>query len=489
MDRRLRFEPPQGRSFELNAAPGERWTVGNASNARIILEDAGILPLHCELLARAAAIEIRFNDLDHTGSVNGQVLLRSTFLLPGQALKIGGSTITYGAPADLHHDFIRTERRSAALLSCPAKPGPTSSAKSESAERSAQLFRSARNPALASEERPASEARAESGRFQAPPTPPVVLAENQLACSLCGQAFEPTRQERRLLKLSSAPSKLQCPTCRLKVLVRELGLHERFEVIGPLTPAPTGTAIRVRDYDGRERVLRIIESFLGRDTEGFPLFEKAAGLSIPGASTILEWTEESGRLFIVEDGLPDCPLQSEVEHHGSLPYSVVLSHTKKLLNTLAAAASQQITHMALSPRCLFFLGADFRSQPRLVGFAYRNLAGSTENASTYQGGLDPELLCMAPEVLADPKMASPRADLYSLGCILYFALTGRMPLQAQNIRELVLKANQPFEFPPAHEINPTVPIAFTTVLDRLLAFDPEKRFESANDASQELLKL
>ena len=73
-----------------------------------------------------------------------------------------------------------------------------------------------------------------------------------------------------------------------------------------------------------------------------------------------------------------------------------------------------------------------------------------------------------------------RSDVFSLGLVMYEALTGQRPYQARTADELiVMHRDQPVT--PPREINPEVPAALEQVLMRCLEQDPEKRFETAGD--------
>src|SRR5262249_12700443 len=75
---------------------------------------------------------------------------------------------------------------------------------------------------------------------------------------------------------------------------------------------------------------------------------------------------------------------------------------------------------------------------------------------------------------AEGKPATPRSDLYSLGCVLYTLLCGRTPFRGQNVMDLLHK-HRYAQFDPARKIIPDLPAEIDEVVCQLLEKDPEKR--------------
>jgi serine/threonine-protein kinase len=92
---------------------------------------------------------------------------------------------------------------------------------------------------------------------------------------------------------------------------------------------------------------------------------------------------------------------------------------------------------------------------------------------------------ISPEQLADVHSADIRSDLYSLGCTLYYALTGHPPLPgATPIQKLIKRATQAPE--PLASERPDVPPELSRIVERLMAPDPASRFQSPRELSVEL---
>src|SRR5262245_19032343 len=98
---------------------------------------------------------------------------------------------------------------------------------------------------------------------------------------------------------------------------------------------------------------------------------------------------------------------------------------------------------------------------------------------------------MPPEQGRDPRRVDARGDLYSLGCTLYFLLTGKKPFEGPQYDTLPAKliAHAADRCPPAADLRPGLPKGVTTLLDRLMAKAPGDRPASAADVADALASL
>lgn len=95
---------------------------------------------------------------------------------------------------------------------------------------------------------------------------------------------------------------------------------------------------------------------------------------------------------------------------------------------------------------------------------------------------------MPPEQMRNAKHADPRSDLYALGCVLYDLITGVPPFPGDSVMD-VLHAKEDGFFPPARRLNWEVTDHLDLILRRLLASDPDKRYQTAGDLVHDLDQL
>jgi WD40 repeat protein/serine/threonine protein kinase len=89
---------------------------------------------------------------------------------------------------------------------------------------------------------------------------------------------------------------------------------------------------------------------------------------------------------------------------------------------------------------------------------------------------------IAPEQIVDSQRADIRADIYSLGCTLYFLLSGRPPFQATSIRD-TLQAHQSLDAPLLSSVRPEVPAELSEVVAKMLRKEPDHRFQTPSEVA------
>ena len=92
---------------------------------------------------------------------------------------------------------------------------------------------------------------------------------------------------------------------------------------------------------------------------------------------------------------------------------------------------------------------------------------------------------VAPEQTVNAQKADIRADIYSLGCTLYCLLTGHPPFDAPSLYEL-LQAHHSMDAKPLNFIRPDVPVELAAVVAKMLAKEPERRFQTPAEVAKAL---
>jgi serine/threonine protein kinase len=92
---------------------------------------------------------------------------------------------------------------------------------------------------------------------------------------------------------------------------------------------------------------------------------------------------------------------------------------------------------------------------------------------------------IAPEQIVDAKGASIRADIYSLGCTLYYLLSGRPPFQATTLRD-ILRAHHSMDAKMLNYVRPDVPVELAAVAAKMMAKEPGRRFRTPAEVANAL---
>jgi serine/threonine-protein kinase len=95
---------------------------------------------------------------------------------------------------------------------------------------------------------------------------------------------------------------------------------------------------------------------------------------------------------------------------------------------------------------------------------------------------------MPPEQMISAKRVDGRADLYSLGVVLYQSIAGRLPFVAKSLHGL-MSAMEKNDYVRVSRLRPDVPVELDALLERTLCADPEERYASAGELRDELSRL
>jgi serine/threonine-protein kinase len=197
---------------------------------------------------------------------------------------------------------------------------------------------------------------------------------------------------------------------------------------------------------------------------------------------------EDGQIFYVMELLRGLPLHRVIERFGPQPSARVVRWLLETCDSLAEAHSLGLVHRDLKPENLFLTRQGLhREVVKVLDFG---LAVVREPLAQARSGSAGDLLTgspewMAPEVAAGDAEADARADLYSLGGIAWFALTGRPVFVAESAKEL-LRAHQEQPVPTlTSAVNP----GLARLVVRLLAKHPDDRPGSAGELARELRGL
>jgi hypothetical protein len=110
---------------------------------------------------------------------------------------------------------------------------------------------------------------------------------------------------------------------------------------------------------------------------------------------------------------------------------------------------------------------------------------SVDGGLTHEGQMLGTPDYIAPEQTLDAQKADIRADIYSLGCTLYYLLAGAPPFQGTSLYD-ILQAHHSTEARPLNLVRPEVPVELAAVVARMMAKDPGRRYQTPKEAAQAL---
>lgn len=188
----------------------------------------------------------------------------------------------------------------------------------------------------------------------------------------------------------------------------------------------------------------------------------------------------NGLPYLVMELLEGESLQRALARTGRLPIPTALEYAVQMLNGLEAAHNANVVHRDLKPDNVFLVPTRQGLLVKLLDFGIAKLKISAE----FQKGLTrPGVLMgtpeyMAPEQAFSADTADLRADLYSLGVIIFEMITGRRPVSGDDPR-IMAASVMAGRVPAMIEVDPSVPPALSAIVQRAMAGRPSDRFHSA----------
>jgi eukaryotic-like serine/threonine-protein kinase len=266
----------------------------------------------------------------------------------------------------------------------------------------------------------------------------------------------------------------------------------------------------------REVALKLVsEGYLSGDTPGPAVggtptpasnarFQRearaASALNHPNICTIHDIGEQDGRPYLVMELLHGQTLKQYLAGRRVLSSTELLAFSRQAASALTAAHARGIIHRDIKPANIFVVQPpggqphikilDFglakrHADPAIAGAERANgdlsvttPRGSSDVTLTNAGSTLGTIAYMSPEQ-AKGQPLDARSDLFSLGCVLYEAATGKSPFAgdspAETFAALLMK-----DPPPVSSVNPAVPKGFDPILAKLLAKEEEARYQSAS---------
>jgi len=290
-----------------------------------------------------------------------------------------------------------------------------------------------------------------------------------------------------------------------------------------------GMALVYRAKDQRlERyvAIKILRETYTNDPDFQELFRQearaAANLSHPNLVTVHDFGLDDDRLFIVMEYVPGTHLKNTMQRRGRLPLEETLGLMVQACAGIGYAHRAGLVHCDIKPHNLL-ISPDHRLKVTDFGIA-RALASIHPDEKT-------DVVWGSPQYFSPEQAAgyapSPASDVYSLGVILFEALTGQLPFQAESASELArlhrealppspasdvyslgvilfeaLTGQLPFQAESASElarlhrealppsprsINPAIPEALEQIMLKVLAKEPAARYRTADQLGRVLL--
>jgi len=239
----------------------------------------------------------------------------------------------------------------------------------------------------------------------------------------------------------------------------------------------------LKDRYRKVRAVKVLFEEVCRNEEFRKRFEREvsilSGLRHPNIVHLYEWGEESGRLFMAMEYVEGKSLEDLIKE-GPMAVKDLLRYTLPILDALEHAHSHDIVHRDLKPANILLTNsgevkvADF-GLARSSNYDTITKTDSTLGTPAY----------MPPEQVTGVRSGG-KADLYSLGCVIFHCIAGVTPFSGSKAVELIIRHMN--ETPPLLDtLRADTPEELVILVSRLLEKDPDNRPSSAGEVKEAIL--
>jgi serine/threonine-protein kinase len=263
-------------------------------------------------------------------------------------------------------------------------------------------------------------------------------------------------------------------------------LIDKYEVLQKLGEGATATVYRGRHLTiGNDVAIKVLHPHLSaskRYRERFNREARAVGrLSHPNIVSILDYSGQSADdCYIVTELVDGVTLLGLLQEHGTLPSELAAVIGMELCGALGFAHTAQVIHRDIKPENVM-IRRD--GKIKLMDFGVARVLD--EGSITLDGSLLGSPAYMSPQQAQDQPLDG-RSDLFSLGTVLFHAVTGHVPFSGGNT-SVILKNIIDGNRPDVLELAPGASPAFAAVVDTLLQGRPDDRYANAEAVRTALL--
>lgn len=226
--------------------------------------------------------------------------------------------------------------------------------------------------------------------------------------------------------------------------------------------------------------VKILRKELAEDKDFVHRFQMeaqaVASLSHPNIVSIYDVGEEDGLPYLVMEYVEGANLKEIIRRQGALSPSEAVNIGIQVCAALEHAHSKGIIHRDIKPHNILVTPG---GRVKVTDFGLARVLSIPSATMTQSGTVMGSVHYFSPEQ-ARGEETTPQSDIYSLGVVLYEAVSGHVPFQGDNPISIALKHLQ--EDPPGlRPENPAIPRELEEIIFRAMAKDPAERFPSARE--------
>jgi serine/threonine protein kinase len=265
----------------------------------------------------------------------------------------------------------------------------------------------------------------------------------------------------------------------------------RYRVTRTLGEGGMGIVYLAEQTDlGRRVAVKVLRQEQMTDADVVDRFRReariVAKLTGPHVARILDFgTTGEGHPFMVLEYLEGNDLDEELELRGALPLEEAARIVVEACDGMREAHAAGVVHRDLKPGNLFLSNENGKRVVKILDFGISKLTADEHVKVTQTSSAFGTPLYMSPEHVRSTKGVDHRTDIWSLGVILYEAVTGTPPFLGETPTAVAVSVATETPLPPSAQ-RPGLPAALDSVLARALAKNPADRYPTVDDLADAL---
>ena len=272
-----------------------------------------------------------------------------------------------------------------------------------------------------------------------------------------------------------------------------LAEHPDYQVLRELGRGGMGVVYLAENrMMGRKEVLKVVSSHLLNRRGVIERFLReiraAAQLQHRNIVTAYSATRIGESIVFSMQYVEGYDLSKLVDKSGPLPVAHACNFVYQAALGLQHAHEHGMVHRDIKPSNLMLAREGNKPVIKILDFGLAKVTseGAVDGGLTHEGQMLGTPHYVAPEQSVNAQKADIRADIYSLGCTLYCLLAGFPPFDAASLYEL-LQAHHSMDAKPLNFIRPEVPAELAAVVAKMLAKEPERRFQTPAEVAKALM--
>jgi eukaryotic-like serine/threonine-protein kinase len=228
----------------------------------------------------------------------------------------------------------------------------------------------------------------------------------------------------------------------------------------------------------RSVAIKTLDTELGEDEALRTRFRReavsAAAVAHPNIVATYDTGEDDGIAYIVMELVEGATLRQAIDLHGALPPARAADIGAQVADALAAAHARGLVHRDIKPSNVL---VQLDGRVKVTDFGIAKVTDQPHDDLTRAGNVMGTARYLAPEQLEGGDV-DERADVYSLGIVMYEMLTGQPPFGADSELATAV-ARLTTTAPPISQVRPSVPPGLAHVVERAMEREPDRRWPNA----------